>query len=182
MSSAITRRCVPGDELALSIVAQAAFLEAFAGVISGQDIIAHCQRQHSKDKYEAWLRDPGSAVWIAEVEPGQAPVGYLVLTIPDLPLTDIAPSDLEVKRVYLLHRFQGAGIGARLMKEATDYAMSRGTRRLLLGVYSRNAAAIAFYERLGYQRLGTRCFKVGENVYHDLILGLVLPLETQSDA
>src|ERR1051326_2893541 len=93
------RRCVPGEEISLSIVGQATFLDAFAGVLSGKDIIGHCIRQHSSEKYAAWLRDKDSAIWIAEVEPGQAPVGYLILTKPDLPLPDISPKDAEVKRV-----------------------------------------------------------------------------------
>lgn len=175
MSVAKIRRCGPGDEQALALVGSAAFLEAFAGVISGRDIIGHCQRQHSEDKYEGWLRDPKSAVWIAEVDPGRAPVGYLVLTVPDLPVADLGPGDLEVKRIYLLHRFQGSGIGARLMDAARTHAVSQGARRLLLGVYRDNTAAIGFYERLGYQRIGTRTFKVGENTYNDIVLALDLP-------
>ncbi|MDO8540826.1 MAG: GNAT family N-acetyltransferase [Opitutaceae bacterium] len=174
MSEAVIRKCAPGDEDDLSLVGQAAFLEAFAGVVSGRDILAHCRRQHATEKYAAWLRDANSAVWMVEVNPGRAPVGYLVLTAPDLPLADIGPGDLEIKRVYLLHRFQGGGIGARLMNAARDHAIARGSRRLLLGVYSGNIAAIGFYERLGYKRVGTRPFKVGENTYNDLIFSLGL--------
>ncbi|MEW6157518.1 MAG: GNAT family N-acetyltransferase [Verrucomicrobiota bacterium] len=175
MIEAVIRRCFVGDEVALSLVGQAAFLEAFAGVISGRDIVLHCERQHAPAKYAAWLADGRSAIWIAEVEPGAAPVGYLVLTTPDLPLPDIAPTDFEVKRIYLLHRFQGRGIGARLMEEARTHAICQGSRRLLLGVYSGNSAAIGFYERLGYVRIGTRPFAVGANTYHDLVLALPLP-------
>jgi ribosomal protein S18 acetylase RimI-like enzyme len=174
MQSINIRRCVPGDEVALSIVGQASFLDTFAGILCGKDILGHCVRQHSSEKYAGWLRDPASVAWIAEVEPGQAPVGYLVLTKPDLPLRDISPDDAEVKRVYLLNRFRGAGLGRRLMLEAEAHARSQGVRRLLLGVYSGNRAAISFYERLGYKRVGERSFKVGENTYHDFILALSL--------
>jgi ribosomal protein S18 acetylase RimI-like enzyme len=168
------RRCVAGDEVALSIVGQATFLDAFAGVLAGKDILGHCVRQHSSEKYAGWLRDPASAVWIAEVESGQAPIGYLVLRKPDLPLSDISPEDAEVKRVYLLSRFRGAGVGRRLMLEAETYARAQGIRRLLLGVYSGNDAAISFYEKLGYKRVGERSFEVGDNTYHDFILALEL--------
>lgn len=174
MTSPTLRRCVPGDEVMLSLVGQAAFLEAFAGVLPGADIRAHCEKQHGAEKYATYLRDGRTAVWIAEVEPGNAPVGYLVLTTPELPLTDITADDWEVKRVYLLHRFQGGGLGARLMHTAREHALGLRARRLLLGVYARNAAAIGFYERLGYRRIGTRQFQVGQNVYDDLILGLDL--------
>ncbi|HTL68923.1 MAG TPA: GNAT family N-acetyltransferase [Lacunisphaera sp.] len=168
------RRCAVGDEHVLALVGQAAFLEAFAGEISGQDLMAHCRHQHSVEKYAAWLADGHTAIWIAEVDPGRAPIGYLVLTSPDLPLPDLTAQDLEVKRIYLLHRFQGGGLGARLMDEARRHAEAVGCRRLLLGVYRKNAAAIGFYERLGYRRVGTRSFKVGENIYQDLILALAL--------
>ncbi len=169
-----TRTCVPGDEIALSLVGQASFLEAFAGVVAGQARLAHCGHQHAAAKYAAWRRDPASRVWLAEVEPGRAPVGYLVLTKPDLPLADIGPADLEVKRVYVLHRFQGQRIGARLMDEARTHAVAAGAHRLLLGVYSGNEAAIGFYEKLGYRKVGRRSFKVGANIYQDHILALAL--------
>ncbi len=177
------RHCGPGDEVALSIVGQASFLDTFAGILSGKDILGHCVREHSTEKYAAWLRDEEyaawlrdeeSTVWIGEVEPGEAPVGYLILTKPDLPLSDISQDDGEVKRVYLLNRFRGAGLGRRLMLEAETYARSRGMRRLLLGVYSGNSAAISFYEKLGYERVGERSFTVGENTYHDFILAMSL--------
>lgn len=174
MQTVSIRKCTPGDELALSMVGQATFLETFAGVLSGSDVLGHCVKQHSVNKYAAWLNDPDSAIWVAEVEPGQAPVGYLVLTTPDLPLPDLSPQDLEVKRIYLLHRFHGLGLGARLMNEAHAFAQSGVTRRLLLGVYAHNSAAISFYRKLGYTQVGQRSFKVEENTYDDFIFAFHL--------
>ena len=103
------RRCVLGDEIALSLVGQASFLEAFAGTLLASDLFAHCTRQHTVEKYREWLADGFSRLWLAETEPGSGPVGYLVLTRPDLPLADLGPNDWEIKRIYLLHRFQGQG-------------------------------------------------------------------------
>jgi GNAT superfamily N-acetyltransferase len=172
------RACVAGDGALLSLVGQASFLEAFAGVLPGADILQHCQVQHAASKYEQWLADGVSRVWLAEALPGMAPVAYLVLTTPDLPLTDITAQDLEVKRVYALHRYQGCGLGRRLMETAAAEARSRGALRLLVGVYGGNADAIAFYRRLGYVQVGTRTFQVGANRYNDLILALDLAAAT----
>ncbi len=166
------RDCHVGDEKVLSLVGQASFLEAFAGILPGQDILLHCQNQHSPEKYLSYLSDGFSKIWIAELN--GAPVGYLVLTKPDLPLEGITDSDLEVKRIYLLNRFQGSGLGKRLMNASRDYAQSEGYKRLLLGVYAQNQDAIAFYIKIGYQVVGTRQFNVGQNIYDDLILGLSL--------
>jgi diamine N-acetyltransferase len=168
------RPCGPGDENSLSVVGQASFLEAFAGIVSGRDILTHCRVQHPPEKYREWVTDGRSKVWIAEIDPGQAPVGYLILTSPDLPLPDIGPTDIEIKRVYLLHKFQGQGIGARLMREAHVFAEANGYVRILLGVYSQNTASIAFYEKFGYKKVGTRRFKVGDNHYDDFIFAFTL--------
>jgi len=169
------RSGVPGDEQALALVGQATFLESFAGVLSGADILAHCATQHSPEIYRAWLADPRVRTWMAEMEPGQAPVGYLVLAPANLPLADLRDNDLEIKRIYLLHRVQGTGIGKRLMDEAIACATQDGRSRLLLGVYGGNDQAIAFYERCGFRAIGERRFLVGETYHDDLIMGLDLP-------
>jgi ribosomal protein S18 acetylase RimI-like enzyme len=168
------RPCGPGDEHALALVGQATFLETFAGVLSGSDILLHCEKQHAPAVYRAWLLDPVARVWLAEAEPGKGPVGYLVVAPASLPLPDPRHDDVEVKRIYLLQQVQGTGLGRRLMKEAVDHAVQGGSRRLLLGVYGRNERAIAFYERFGFTRVGTRRFRVGNSDYDDLIFGLDL--------
>jgi ribosomal protein S18 acetylase RimI-like enzyme len=163
------RRCEIADAVALSIVGQATFLETFADVLPGADILDHCVRQHSREIYEQWQRD-GCALWLAEIAPGAAPIGYLVLGSAKLPIADPQPDDLEVKRLYLLHQFHGAGIGKRLMDRALQHARALGARRLLLGVYRNNEDAIAFYQRCGFEPAGTRSFQVGHHLYDDLIM------------
>jgi diamine N-acetyltransferase len=170
----VIRECAPADAEMLSSVGQATFLEAFAGILPGPDIRAHCANQHSVAVYRDWLQTDTSKLWIAEAEVGRAGVGYLALTPPKLPIAEPRPDDLEVKRVYILHRFHGFGIGRRLMDAATEYARTKRCRRLLLGVYSKNHEAIAFYEKLGYVRAGVRKFRVGHNDYDDLILTIDL--------
>jgi ribosomal protein S18 acetylase RimI-like enzyme len=164
------RAGVPGDEHALALVGRATFLDSFAGILSGADILLHCAAQHTPEIYAAWLSDPDARTWLLETAHGRAPVGYLVVAPAALPIAD-AGHDLEVKRIYLLHRVQGRGFGRQLMNMAVDCAAAAGRRRLLLGVYDQNVAAITFYERFGFTRVGTRRFRVGTRDYDDLILG-----------
>lgn len=169
------RRAGPGDEHALAAVGAASFLETFAGVLEGADILRHCHEQHAAALYARWLADPAYRIWLAEVSPGTAPVGYLVLSPANLPVSDPRAEDREVKRIYLLHRFQGHGIGAALMRAAIDEAAAQGAPRLLLGVYAHNHAAIAFYRKAGYETVGQRRFQVGGREYDDQVLALSLP-------
>lgn len=167
------RRCVAGDEAKLCLVGQATFLETFAGILVGEDIVAHCTQAHAIEFYRSWVSDSTYALWLAECNPGNAPVGYMVLAPPQLPLPDTA-GDIELKRVYLLDKFRGGGLGKRLVSAAITHCVNAGANRLLLGVYARNDAAIGFYERLGFRKLGTRKFIVGGKGYDDNIMGLSL--------
>lgn len=164
------RRCTPGDEAMLSLIGGASFLEAFADELDAADILAHFHNNHSAAAYTKYLAAPENRTWVAESAPGHAPVGYAVCTAPDLPLPDLTAADYELRRIYLLHRFQGAGVGRALMQQAIDSATEQGYRRLLLGVYGKNDAAIRFYEKCGFTQVGERLFTVGATTHHDAVM------------
>ncbi len=165
------RLCVPGDEEALALVGAATFLETFAGLLSGPDILAHCRVQHAAAQYAAWVADANYRLCLAEVH--GAPVGFAVLSPADLPVA-VTPEDIELKRIYLLHRFQGGGLGRRLLEWSVAQARSLKKKRLLLGVKADNTAALAFYDRVGFTRIGERKFLVGTMMCDDYILSYSL--------
>jgi diamine N-acetyltransferase len=167
---ASVRRAQPGDATRLSLLGSATFLESYAHLLPAEDILAHTAKQHAPAQYAGWLDDTACACWLAEHATGGAPLGYAVVMPPDLPLTDLAAGDLEIRRIYVLHRYQGSGLGRRLMQEIDAHASAISASRLLLGVYSRNEAALQFYHRLGFVRAGTRQFRVGAHDYFDYIL------------
>ena len=167
------RRCTGADAAALALIGQCTFLETFADVLPGAAIMGHCAKAHALQVYQDWLADPAYQLWLAEA-PGGAPVGFMVVAPPDLPLPGVSSQDAEIKRVYLLSKFQGGGVGKRFIAEAVAHAAERGAKRLLLGVYGQNHAAIAFYERSGFAKVGTRTFNVGGNDFDDFIMGRTL--------
>lgn len=164
------RACQAGDEAMLSLLGGASFLEAFADVLDAADILAHFQKNHSEAAYAKYLAAPENRTWVATSAPGNTPVGYALCTAPDLPLPDLSAADYELRRIYLLHRFQGTGTGRALMQQAIDSATEQGYRRLLLGVYGQNHGAIRFYERCGFTQVGERFFTVGATTHHDAVM------------
>ena len=160
------RRAEPGDAPALSLVASATFLDTYATVLSGADIVAHCTTKNSIAAFETWLSDPATIVTLAEYEPGHAPIGYTVLTAPDFPI-EPGPADIELRRIYLMKQAQGSGLGAALMARALEDATAAGRTRVLLGVWDQNTRARAFYERQGFKVIGARQFIVGTTLHDD---------------
>lgn len=162
------RQAASEDAAAVALVGAATFLESYAGVIDGSALVRHCAEKQTEAVYAAALTDPGQAIWLAELD--GAPVGYLHLTAPDLPVTP-QPGDLEIKRIYVLSRLHGAGLGKRLLACARDHAAAVGATTLLLGVYKQNHRALGFYGRMGFETVGERDFDVGGVTYHDWVLG-----------
>ena len=167
------RKCRPGDQAALTLVSQATFLETFGGVLSGKGIVEHCSKAYSPELYGEWIDDPNYHLWLVEVSPGDAPVGYMILAPPDLPVLD-ADGDVELKRVYLLSKFHGAGTGKQLIDIALTHTTSVHAKRLLLAVYENNSKAINFYESAGFRKLGKRKVNIGGFNYNDQIMETIL--------
>ena len=164
------RPCTAADAGALALVGQATFLETYADNLPAADILAHCEHEHGVARYAGWLAQPATyRLWAAEIAQTSVVVGYAMLSPPDLPVPT-GPGDLEIKRIYLMSRFQGGGVGARLMNTALMAATEGGARRVLLGVWGENQAALAFYARQGFTRAGVRRFQVGSSTYDDLVL------------
>ena len=164
------RRATVDDAPALSIVGAGTTLETFAGLVDGQSLLQHCAKNHSVASYIAYLAKPDVEAWLAVMAPGATPIGYILVTPPDLPLDDITPDDIELKRIYLFARFQGSGTGRLLMNKAVEVARDAGKKRLLLGVNAENEQALSFYYRNGFTKAGVRKFQVGDTLCDDFIL------------
>lgn len=183
------RPATAADAAALALVGAATFLEAFTWMLPGEDIVAHARRHHTNEAYEQYFGHPDTRVTLAEVVPGGAPVGYAMVTAPELPSFAVRVSDLELKRIYLFSRFRSAATrvvtvdpntgepvplpglraGQALMDAAVTEARALGRTRLLLGTHAGNAQAIAFYRKNGFTEAGTRTFQVGAQICCDLI-------------
>ena len=188
------RRAQVEDAAALALVGAATFLEAFTWMLPGADILSHCEKHHTPEAYRKYLAHPDTRITLAEAVPGGAPVGYAMLTAPELPTFAVRSSDIELKRIYLFSRFrssatavmafsqeraelepmEGLRAGQALMDAAVTDARAMGRARLLLGTHAGNLQAIGFYRRNGFEEAGTRTFQVGTQVCCDLIFAKTL--------
>ena len=166
------RRASPADADKLSLVSDATFLESFAHEIPGDAMLAHCREKHAP-KFLAALIEGGAKAWLGEIN--GTPIGYAIL-IPRPELDAAQEGDVELKKIYVLSRFQGTGTAQRLFAEVLHAA--QGNKRLLLGVKDDNHRAISFYKRQGFEIIGTRQFNVGGELYDDYVFALNLSSET----
>jgi ribosomal protein S18 acetylase RimI-like enzyme len=81
----------------------------------------------------------------------------------------ILPST-ELSKCYVHPDHHGLGAAAELMHASIAEAAAAGARGLWLGVNELNARAIRFYEKSGFRKVGTKSFRLGSSVEHDLVL------------
>ena len=95
--------------------------------------------------------------------------GYLKLMPMGLPVDHPAGS-LEIKQLYILEPWQGAGLAAALMDWALETARSDGAPALFLSVWQEGARAQAFYRKHGFEVVGMAPFAIGETVMIDPVM------------
>jgi len=65
---------------------------------------------------------------------------------------------LCIHRVVVNPEIQGTGLGKKLVRFAEEYARTHGYAAIRLDAYNGNPSALAFYERLGYEKRGSVTF------------------------
>jgi RimJ/RimL family protein N-acetyltransferase len=143
------RRADPSDAEQLTRLADAVSAEPEGWLISvaGEWRSAGDERRFLK----ALRRYAHAAVYVAERDDG-ALVGRLSVG------RDPHPASAHVADVGLMVAIDARrqGVGTALLQAAVDWAREEGVRKLELHVFPWNAAAIALYDRFGFEREGLR--------------------------
>ena len=127
--------------------------------------------QQSPHAFAEQLADPDFAFRLAEKD-GRL-VGFVKLGPPDLP-GDTPPATIELRQLYVLPAWQGAGVAAALTDWAFAEARRRAKRHLQLSVFVDNPRARRFYEKRGFVEVGEYQFMVGDHVDDDRVMRVAL--------
>ena len=159
------------DGPALADLGRRCFLETFGPHFPAGDMALHLERIFGPEGLPAELHDPRLRVRMAE-ENGEI-AAYLKLAPISLPVPH-EPGALEIRQLYVLEPWQGAGVAASLMDWAVETARADGAPALYLSVWEQGARAIAFYARHGFVTIGKAPFQLGTRTYQDPVMRLGL--------
>jgi GNAT superfamily N-acetyltransferase len=168
IGGAVIRRAGVQDAEVLSRLSAETFRQTFAHLYPPADLAAYLAETYAIERTREHLTDPESAAWLMELE-GE-PIGHALAGPCGLPHPDVTPACGELKRVYLLPRWQGGGRGSRLLREALDWLLAVKSGSLWIGVWSQNHGAQRLYQRMGFEKAGEYHFKVGETRDHEFIM------------
>lgn len=159
------------DAPALAAMGRRCFVETFGAFFPAADMALHLERKFGPDALAAEYLDPALRIRMAEAE--GAVIAWLKLAPMDLPVSH-EPGALEVRQLYVLEAWQGAGVAAALMDWAVETARAAGAPALYLCVWERGDRAIAFYRKQGFEIIGHAPFQLGTVAYRDPVMRLAL--------
>jgi diamine N-acetyltransferase len=165
------RLATVADGPALAAMGRRCFAETFGPHFPPADMAAHLARMFGPEGLPAELADPACRVRMAE-EDGEI-AAYLKLVPMSLD-ADHPPGALEIKQLYVLQPWQGAGVAAALTDWAAETAREAGAPALFLSVWAEGHRAIAFYRRQGFSIVGEAPFRLGSRIYADPVMRLDL--------
>ena len=160
----------PADAALMARLGPETFTETFGHLYTPENLAAFLAG-HSEANWLAELSDPRFSVRLAEQD--GAAIGFAKLGPPSLPFAVEGPT-AELRQLYVLESWQGAGIAAELMAWVLAEARGRGAQQLYLSVFVDNRRARRFYARYGFEPVGCYDFMVGTHADEDLIMRLEL--------
>ncbi|ABM10232.1 MULTISPECIES: GNAT family N-acetyltransferase [Micrococcaceae] len=140
---------------------------------SRADIQAHLEKTLSEANFTDYLADANITILV--LDDGGQLNGYTMLVAkpasdPDVASVLSALPSTELSKCYVHPEHHGKGAASRLISASIADAADKGASGVWLGVNSENAKAIRFYEKSGFQRVGTKSFKLGDSVEHDFVM------------
>jgi|SRR5690625_992648 len=129
--------------------------------------------------FDEWIADDEVVVIVAT--DGAVLVGYSVCIHGETPtnaqLDRQLPPDTTVmlSKFYVDPDFHGAGVSQKMMAFLLQHYSTTAHEWLWLGTNKANERAIGFYERVGFEHIGTRRFDVGGTMAEDTVMARRLP-------
>ncbi len=156
-----------GDANRLAVLATQVWLHTYATGGITDEITEHVRSEFTPEKYLAALAEPATRVLVAEQDGSL--VGLAVVKF-GAPCPSGANATTELQTLYVQEHFIGRGVGRALLQAAEANAGEHAGSALWLTVNTKNARAITFYAHVGYTKVGSTYFVLGEARHENHVL------------
>jgi ribosomal protein S18 acetylase RimI-like enzyme len=169
----------PGERAAADVVVRPATAEDFDAWLQVFEAVAAegkwigselpFDRDARRRGYDQTLADEHATSLLAVDPATDAVVGQLFIGVASYGVADLG--------MAILDGWRGRGVGSALMAAAVDFARDHGAHKVNLQVWPHNAAALALYEKFGFEvegRLHRHWPRRNGELWDALVMGLVL--------
>jgi ribosomal protein S18 acetylase RimI-like enzyme len=162
------RRGSPQDAERLAEFGRRTFAEAFGSDNDPRNMAAYLGDNYGIERQAQELESREVITLLAEQQGRMAAFAQVRRSMP--PESVEEGDAVELWRFYVDKPWQGRGVAQLLMRAVLEAAADLGGGRIWLSVWERNARALAFYAKCGFQDVGARDFWVGSDRQTDRVL------------
>jgi ribosomal protein S18 acetylase RimI-like enzyme len=163
------RRAIPSDAAALAELAERTYRDTFAADNNPDDLEAYLAKVYGEAQQRGEIENPDVVTLVMESDAGGELIAFAQLRRVSSP-----HGEVEIARFYIDKSHHGRGVAQTLMQAALETARELGGTTLWLGVWERNARAIAFYVKCGFHDVGSQPFLVGSDLQTDRVMARVI--------
>jgi ribosomal protein S18 acetylase RimI-like enzyme len=156
------------DAERLNEAAARMFESTFGPDNTPEDMASYLASAFTFEKQRAELADPDRVALILDANGTVA--GYATMHRGVRSDGVLGERPVEIQRIYVDRDHHGTGAAKSLMDACVAQARQWKCDEVWLAVWERNARAIAFYKKSGFQRVGTQDFKLGSDLQHDHVM------------
>jgi ribosomal protein S18 acetylase RimI-like enzyme len=162
------RTATKEDATLVADLSRQTFYDTFAPENSKADMDKFMNQQFTRGKLMLEVGTSDNTFLLAYYEKEIA--GYVKLRESRPPKSLQYDQALEIARLYAVTGLIGKGVGSYLMQVSLDVAREKGKEAVWLGVWEKNARAISFYTKWGFQKFDDTYFLLGDDMQRDWLM------------
>lgn len=168
MSDIKIRYAVREDAELIAEMSRISFYDAFAKDNTKEDMEIFMNEQFTKASLIKEVEEKDGIFLLAYLN--NEPCGYARMRLTNKEQIMANENAIEIARIYAMQNAVGKGVGSALMQSCLDYAAHQQKTTIWLGVWEKNATAIAFYKRWGFEQFGEHSFLLGTDLQTDWLM------------
>ncbi|RED96671.1 GNAT family N-acetyltransferase [Marinoscillum furvescens] len=166
----VIRAAQPEEAEQLRQFAREHFIATYAAQNTPENLAIYLEQAFGPQNFQKEFDHPESIFYL--VLQNEKIIGYYKTNTGTAQTESDQPNSLEIERIYVTGTLKGRGIGRQMINHAITICRQQHLRYIWLGVWEHNPKAIAFYEKLGFERIGFHDFQLGDEVQRDYIYRL----------
>ncbi len=162
----------PEDHQELLAFAKENFLLTYAHRNTTENIQHYIKEAFDPRSFKDELLNQNSVFYKCQLN--EEMIGYYKINYAEAQTEPDYPESAEIERIYVSTDQKGRGVGRKMIQHAKAQAQAKGLDYLWLGVWEKNPEALSFYEKMGFEEIGTHVFQLGDDAQTDIIMKLTL--------
>lgn len=157
----LIRKIAPNEVEILAEIAVKTFIASHGSSASETDIQAYIAEKYTVQQFENELNNSASFYYFICIDDQIAGFSKVVMNVSTNEKSESHFAKLE--RLYLLEEFYDLKLGHELFQFNCELAKQHSQKGIWLFVWTENHRAIRFYNKAGFEIIGSHNFKISEN-------------------